>query len=108
MIVTSFYTLLYLVEKWRYVKLSAKEKSLYDLQVLPYYVVLGISVSKIFVSIAWYRMVFRKNTIDLTMDLFKLRVVWDVVTLGGIMIFSIMGLEAVWEAMAQCLFQAFV
>jgi hypothetical protein len=76
--------------------------------VLPYYVVLGISVSKIFVSIAWYRVVFRKNTIDLTMDLYQLRVVWDVVTLGGILLFSILGLEAVWEAMVQCVFQALV
>lgn len=75
---------------------------------LPYYVVLGISVSKIFVSIAWYRVVFRKNTIDLTMDLYQLRVVWDVVTLGGILLFSILGLEAVWEAMVQCVFQALV
>lgn len=50
--------------------MSVKEKQFYDLEVMPYYVVLGISVSKIFVSIAWYRVVFRKNTIDLTKDLF--------------------------------------
>ncbi len=84
------------------------EQNGYEMQILPYYVVLGISVSKIFVCIAWYRVVLRQNTIDLTMDIFKLRVIWDIVTLGGILLFSIMGMEAVWEAMVQCFFQAFV
>jgi len=38
------------------------------------------------------------------MEIFKLRVVWDVVTLGGILLFSIMGMEAIWEAIVQCVF----
>ena len=88
--------------------MSSVEKLSNKLQVLPYYVVLGISVSKIFVSIAWYRVVFRQNTIELSWDIFTLRIIWDFVTLVSILLFSLMGMEALWEALCQCFFQIFV
>lgn len=66
MIVVSFYTLMYIYEQWKYVQMTAADKQTYYIHVWPYYVVLGISVSKIFACILWYRCVFLKNTIDLT------------------------------------------
>jgi len=86
-----FYTVKYLQAVWNEIDEDKSVKDNLRIEEMPYLTIMLVAVFKILVCLIWYRLRARGNRIEYTVELFLLRVLYDIGETIFLVIFAMIG-----------------